>query len=150
MNSHQIKLVNVKITKGQVDEAVAAGITHAKFKNKGVQKRLVKQQQKLRREQERREAHFKLVNKHKQAMIDQQRTVYTEAAQAEPVVQEGADALQALFGENQPQPADGVNAADLQSVTGLSELNPFDAPSGGHRQQMFADVDSHSVLAASR
>jgi hypothetical protein len=99
----QAKLLNTKITKGQVDEAVAAGITHAKFRNKGVQKRLMKNRAKVQREQDRREAHFKLVNKHKQAMIDQQRTVYTEAATAQPVVQEGADALQALFGDNLPK-----------------------------------------------
>lgn len=47
-----VKAANVKITKNQVDQAMAAGITHANFTNKGVQKRLKKNQEKVKRNRE--------------------------------------------------------------------------------------------------
>ncbi|BAW18989.1 hypothetical protein [Ralstonia phage RP12] len=62
-NTRQVNIATSKITKGQIDEALAAGVTHAKFHNKGVQKRLKKNQEKVRREQERRNNHYHLVNK---------------------------------------------------------------------------------------
>lgn len=52
-----------KITKAQVDEAIKMGATHAAFRNKGVQKRLMKNQAKVLRDQERRENHYKLMKK---------------------------------------------------------------------------------------
>lgn len=58
-----VRAATVKITKGQIDQARAHGITHANFTNKGVQKRLMKNQERIRREQERRENATKKLNK---------------------------------------------------------------------------------------
>ena len=55
------KVSPVKITKGQIDEVLANGVQFAKFRNNKVQRRLLKQQEKIRRQQEIRE------NKHKAA-----------------------------------------------------------------------------------
>lgn len=64
----------VKITKKQIDETLAAGIRHAKFQNKGVQKRLMKNQEKVLRQQERRETHFKTMHKKAEKLRQAQAT----------------------------------------------------------------------------
>lgn len=53
----------IKITKKQVDEVLAKGITHANFTNKNVQRRLLKNQEKVRRAQALRENFQKKISK---------------------------------------------------------------------------------------
>lgn len=83
------KVADVKITKKQVDAAIAAGNTHAKFMNKGVQKRLLKNQEKIRRAQQLQE------NQHKrrQKIVS---GVMKNVAQSGGVVEQGAAALSQL------------------------------------------------------
>lgn len=64
-----------KITKGEIDKALADGKTHVKFKNKGVQKRMLKQQQQIRRKQELRENKAKALNKDQKAARETRSTV---------------------------------------------------------------------------
>lgn len=59
----QIKIAEDKITKKQIDQALAEGKTHAKFTNKSVQRRLLKNQEKIRRAQQLRENQQKRLNK---------------------------------------------------------------------------------------
>lgn len=68
MNTKTVKPAPVKITKKQVDAALAAGQRHAQFLNKGVQKRLKKNQQKLMREQLLREQIYRKQAKERAAL----------------------------------------------------------------------------------
>ncbi|BAW19277.1 hypothetical protein [Ralstonia phage RP31] len=108
-NTRQVNIATSKITKGQIDEALAAGVTHAKFMNKGVQRRLKKNQEKVRREQERRNNHFHLVNKRNQQMKEQR------AAQAK-LLEAGARG-EKLAAEEAPVGADHLMAADISVKT---------------------------------
>lgn len=56
-----------KITKGEIDKALAEGTTHVKFKSHKVQRRMMKQQEKIRRQQEIRENRTKALNKAREA-----------------------------------------------------------------------------------
>lgn len=58
----------IKITKGEVDKTLELGITHAKFRNKGVQKRLMKNQAKVHRENDKRKAVMNKVMKAQSAV----------------------------------------------------------------------------------
>ena len=52
-----------KITKNEVDKALAEGKTHVKFTNNKVQRRLMKEQARIRRQQEIRENKYKAAQK---------------------------------------------------------------------------------------
>lgn len=95
-------IATVKITKNEVNAALAAGNTHASFKNKGVQRRLLKNQEIVRKEQERKETaarhRTKFLKKAKEA-----KDLITQPA-ASAVVEDGAKALLSLF--------DGIPSAE--------------------------------------
>ena len=61
--TRKIVIANDKITKKQINQAIAEGNTFAKFTNKGVQKRLLKQQGRIQRQQELREQKVKQYTK---------------------------------------------------------------------------------------
>ena len=71
MNSNpaprRIVVAAEKITKNEVDKALAEGKTHVKFKSHKVQRRLLKEQEKIRRKQEIRENQTKALAKAKEA-----------------------------------------------------------------------------------
>lgn len=88
------KVAEVKITKKGVDAALAAGNTHAKFMNKGVQKRLMKNQEKIRRAQGLQENQAK----RRQKVVQKNQAVLQKVAQSAGVLDQGAAALNALTG----------------------------------------------------
>lgn len=102
----KVQIAVVKITKNEIDAALAAGNTHAKFTNRSVQKRLLKNQAIVKREQERRENQIRMMNKHREKlsnenisrMVDaavkraEARTSASTAAKAKKSLEEGAGA----------------------------------------------------------
>lgn len=109
--AREISVSTTKITKKEVDAALAVGNTHAKFKNKGVQKRLIKNQEKIRRQQALREQQAKRSQKER-ARMQQAHAVLANAGKAETVVNEGVAALGGLLGGFQQGEAQAVAAAD--------------------------------------
>jgi hypothetical protein len=105
-----VTVATTKITKKEVDAALAAGNTHAKFKNKGVQKRLIKNQEKIRRQQALREQQINRANKDRARMQKAQDTL-ASAGKAEAVVNEGVAALTNL-----------ISATSESSKTALAEI----------------------------
>lgn len=91
----KIQLAVVKITKNEIDAALATGNTHAKFTNRGVQKRLMKNQEKVKREQERREAHLRQLNKHRAQLAAQHTARLKREAEGEALRQQQAQRLAA-------------------------------------------------------
>lgn len=95
-NIRHVTVSTTKITKKEVDAALAAGNTYAKFKNKGVQKRLIKNQEKIRRQQALREQQINRANKERKKefeRVKKAQKVLADAGKADAVVNEGVAAL---------------------------------------------------------
>jgi hypothetical protein len=112
----QVSIATDKITKKQVDEAIAAGNTHAKFRNKGVQKRLAKNQEKIRRAQNLREQEVRRINKDR-ARMQSAHQILANAGKAEAVVDAGVAALGNLLGGLPQGVAAAVMAVDTEAKT---------------------------------
>lgn len=152
-NTKHIPVVSdTKITKKQIDEALAQGKTHAKFTNKSVQRRLLKNQEKIRRAQQLRENQYKRLRKAQEAakntippgglptgalvdndtnlIINPQTTPDTTGLtlNREPSLERGENVKITVVPIDKPanaDPLDGISY-DPSILTNVQRLSPFD------------------------
>ncbi len=155
MTKQQARAPIHKITKGQTQAAIDAGATHAEYRNKGLNKRLMKNRAKVAREQERRENHFALARK---IMLSdsQKRALHGGNPQNKRAGRNKLTDMMASNLMNQLPPgtvsfephdvgARGQTDIEQDAVAGSDAVSSYDEPPMAFPS--LADVDSHTVLA---
>jgi hypothetical protein len=118
----KIVISDEKITKKQIDQTIAAGKTFAKFTNKGVQKRLLKQQEKIARQQELRENKVKLYTKKIAEATKQRAAAAAVKAGAHFITKDGA--LVSVSSEVAAEVVKGFEAAEEAEVVDSCAAGP--------------------------
>lgn len=147
------KASEVKITKKQVDAALAAGNTHAKFQNKGVQKRLMKNQAKIKRQQDLRDnaarRSRKIVAGVIQNVAKSGAVVDQGVAALSQLVDAKADAaIKALIDPASPDVRDAVLSIRGESKDGQDDIDP--ASIGGDLIDVDYEPHNFGVQAVSQ
>lgn len=136
-----------RITKGQVDQAIKSGITHAKFKNKGVQKRAQKEQERIKRSQERRDRHYATIAKRTKQMMETRVLDETPVPMAKPEPGNiyGSEMTDDHIAANIEMIAaeaalESIDSSSSQPINIGATLDPFAHGGTPSRKQMFSTV----------